>query len=173
MRSLVMLLTISGLTLAGCTDNRDTDADPANWFGDSPMAGPDAPGQTAATNPLIPERSTSIFRRKTDAETYTGTPIYAVQNVVIDKSAGGAIVTATGVSLRQGAFDVRLLPENRGIPIDGMLTFTMRAVQRDDTPQGPEQTRRVSAGRFVSGKTLDNVRGVQVLSQTTTITSRR
>ena len=173
MRSLVMLLTLSGLTLTGCSGNQDTAAHPANWFGDSQMTETGAPGQPAADNPLIPERSTSIFRRKSGAETYTGTPIYAVQNVVVEKSAGGAIVTATGISQRQGAFDVRLLPENRGVPIDGMLTFTMRAVQQDDTPQGPEQTRRVSAGKFVSSKTLDNVRGVQVLSQTTAITSRR
>lgn len=172
MRSLLMLLTISGLALSGCSSNRDTSADPANWFGDSQMAGSGTLGQAAA-NPLIPERSTSIFRRKTDAETYTGTPIYAVQNVVIEKSAGGAIIKATGISLRQGAFDVRLMPENKGIPIDGMLTFTMHAVQRDDTPQGPEQTRRVSAGKFVSSKTLDHVRGVQVVSQTTAVTSRR
>ena len=173
MRSLVTLLTISSLTLAGCSGFSESRVNPANWFGQSRTAERSAPAGNAAVNPLIPEKSNSIFRRKSDAETYAGTPIYAVQTVVVEPSAGGAIVKATGISLQQGAFDVRLLPENGGAPIEGMLTYTMRAIQRVDTPQGPEQTRRVSAGQFVSRQTLDEVRGVRVLSQTTTATSSR
>ncbi|MCQ0092877.1 hypothetical protein FGD77_14560 [Roseovarius sp. M141] len=167
------LLTISSLSLAGCSGFGDSRANPANWFGPGRTAEQSAPVQDPAANPLIPEQSNSIFRRKSDAETYAGTPIYAVQNVVVAPSAGGAIVKATGVSLRQGAFDVRLWPENGGAPVDGMLTYTMRAIQLVNTPQGPEQTRRVSAGQFVSSQTLDRVRGVRVLSQTTTATSNR
>ncbi|HEY9039717.1 MAG TPA: hypothetical protein VIN05_12340 [Roseovarius sp.] len=173
MRSLVTLLTISSLTLAGCSGFRDSRANPANWFGQSRTAERSAPVQDPAVNPLIPERSNSLFRRKSGAEIYVGTPIYAVQDVVVEPSAGGAIVKATGVSLRQGAFDVRLWPENDGAPVEGMLTYTLRAIQRSDTPQGPEQTRRVSAGQFVSDQVLSQVRGVRVLSQTTTAVSSR
>ncbi len=173
MRGLVTLLTISSLTLAGCSGFRDSRANPANWFGQSATAPRSAPVQDAAVNPLIPEQSTSIFRRKRGPEVYVGTPIYAVKDVVVEPSAGGAIVKATGYSLQQGAFDVRLWPENGGAPVDGMLTYTMRAIQRVDTPQGPEQTRLVSAGQFVSSQTLDKVRGVRVFSQTTTATSSR
>lgn len=174
MRGLVILLTISSLTLAGCSGFRDSRANPVNWFGQSTTAPRSAPVNDATANPLIPaERSNSIFRRRPDAERYAGTPIYAVQDVVVEPSSGGAIVKATGFSLRQGAFDVRLWPEDNGAPVDGLLTYTMRAVQRADTPQGPEQTRRVSAGQFVSSQTLEKVRGVRVLSQTTTATSSR
>ncbi|PVA11805.1 hypothetical protein DC366_02315 [Pelagivirga sediminicola] len=173
MRGLVTLLTISSLTLAGCSGLRESRANPANWFGPSRTVERAAPAGTAAANPLIPEQSDSIFRRRSEAERYVGTPIYAVENVVVEPSAGGAIVKATGLSLRQGAFDVRLWPENGGVPVDGVLTYTMRAIQRADTPQGPEQTRRVNAGQFVSRQTLSGLRGVTVLSQTTTATSRR
>ncbi len=169
MRGLVTLLTISGLALAGCAGFRDKMFNPGNGFD----PGGAAPAGALGANPLIPEEGESIFRRKADAETYAGTPIYAVQDVTIEPASGGAIVKAVGVSLRQGAFDVRLWPENGGAPVDGMLTFTLRAVQRADTPQGPEQTRRVSAGQFVSSQTLAAVRGVRVLSQTTTATSTR
>jgi hypothetical protein len=173
MRGLVTLLTISSLTLAGCSGFRDSRANPVNWFGQSRSTPQPAPVQSDAVNPLIPERRDSIFRRRSDAETYVGTPIYAVENVAVEPAAGGAIVTATGISLRQGAFDVRLWPENDGEPVDGVLTYTMRAVQRTDTPQGPVQTRRVSAGQFVSTQTLEAVRSVHVLGATTAATTRR
>lgn len=173
MRRVVTVLMMSSLTLAGCSGFRDSRANPANWFGTSRTveAAPTSGAQTA--NPLIPEKSDSILQRKSDAELYQGTPIYAVQDVVIERSSGGAIVKATGLSLRQGAFDVRLIPENKGEPVGGVLTYTMRAVQRTDTPQGPEQTRRVSAGQFISTQTLDAVGEIRVLGQTNSASSRR
>ncbi|MFX0540539.1 hypothetical protein ACEWPM_002245 [Roseovarius sp. S4756] len=173
MRRLVTLVTISSLTLAGCSGFRDSRANPANWFGSSRTA-PAPTAAEAAANPLIPEeRRNSIFQRKSDAETYAGTPIYAIENVAIERSSGGAIVKATGLSLRQGAFDVRLMPENKGESVNGVLTYTLRAVQRADTPQGPEQTRRVSAGQFISTQTLLEAREIRVLGQTNSAASRR
>jgi hypothetical protein len=173
MRRLTTVLMMSSLTLAGCSGFRDSRANPANWFGTSRTveAVPAADAQTA--NPLIPEKRNSILQRKSDAELYEGTPIYAVQDVVIERSSGGAIVKATGLSLRQGAFDVRLMPENKGAPVGGILTYTMRAVQRTDTPQGPEQTRRVSAGKFISTQKLEEVSEIRVLGQTNIASSRR
>ena len=173
MRGLVTLLTISSLTLAGCAGFRDSGANPANGFGQSSTEPRPVPVKVGAVNPLIPEKSNSIFRRKSDAETYIGTPIYAVESVTVEPSAGGGIVKATGLSQRQGAFDVRLWPENKGEPIDGMLVYTMRTIQRDDTPLGADQTRRVSAGQFVSSQTLDETRGIRVLGLTNAATTSR
>ncbi len=172
MRRLVTLVTISSLTLAGCSGFRDSRANPANWFGQSRTAPVAVPAGSAA-NPLIPEQRDSIFQRRSDEDTYQGTPIHAVETVVIERSSGGAIVKATGLSLRQGAFDVRLLPENKGEPVGGVLTYTMRAVQRADTPQGPEQTRRVSAGAFISSQALEETSEIRVLGQTNSAASRR
>ncbi|WP_324754428.1 hypothetical protein [Roseovarius sp. Pro17] len=173
MRSLVTVLMISSLTLAGCSGFRDSRANPVNWFGQSRTVQRAAPVGEQDFNPLIPEKRDSIFQRKSEAETYVGTPIYAVENVVVERSSGGGIIKATGISLRQGAFDVRLWPENKGVPENGVLTYTLRAVQRVDTPQGPEQTRRVSAGQFVSSQTLDEISQIRVLGQTNIATSRR
>ena len=173
MRFAILFLMVSGLTLSACGGMRDSRANPANWFGGSKVERRSAPVANETVNPLIPEQSNSIFRRKSDAETYQGTLLYAIENVSVERSWGGAIVTATGYSLRQGAFDVRLMPENGGEPVDGVLTYSLRAVQRTDTPQGPQQTRRVNAGMFITTQTLDEVRMVRVLGQTNTASTRR
>ena len=149
---------------------RDSKMNPGNWFG----GGKTQRAQVAAeanTNPLIPERSDSIFRRRSDAETYAGTPIQHIEALTVERNLTGAIVHATGVSLRQGAYDVRLSPENKGKPVDGVLTYTMKAVQRLDTPQGTERTRRVEAAQFVSNQTLGSVRQVRVVGATNVLTS--
>lgn len=173
MRFAIAFLVISGMALSACGGLRDSRANPANWFGKSKVERRAAPVEAEAYNPLIPEQRDSIFQRKSEEETYEGTAIYAVQGVTVERSAGGAIIKATGVSLRQGAFDVRLWPENDGEPVDGVLTYSLRAVQRADTPQGPEQTRRVSAGQFVTTQTLDAVRTIRVIGQTNAATTRR
>ena len=173
MRFAIVFLMVSGLTLSACGGLRDSRANPANWFGGSKVEKRSAPVEQEAFNPLIPEQRDSIFQRKSEEETYKGTPIYAVQGVTVERSAGGAIIKATGLSLRQGAFDVRLWPENKGEPVDGVLTYTLRAVQATNTPQGAEQTRRVNAGAFISTQTLEEVRTIRVIGQTNTAVTQR
>ncbi|MEB8386386.1 hypothetical protein OO012_04020 [Rhodobacteraceae bacterium KMM 6894] len=173
MRFAILFLMVSGLTLSACSGMRDSRANPANWFGGSKVERRAAPVAAETFNPLIPEQRESIFRRKSEEAAYDGTLLYAVEDVSVERSAGGAIIKATGLSLRQGAFDVRLVPENKGEPVDGVLTYAMRALQRTDTPQGPDQTRRVRAGVFITSQMLAKVRAVQVLGQTNTATTRR
>lgn len=171
MRNLVTVLMISSLGLAGCSGFRDSGANPANWFGRSSTI--QHPVTADGSNPLIPEASNSILSRRPSIENYPGTPIYAVQAIEITPSSGGAILKATGVALRQGAYDVRLVPENRGMPVNGVLSFSMQAIQPQNTPQGSERTRRVSAGKFISAQTLEQVQELRVLSEVGTATSRR
>lgn len=173
MRRLVTLLTISSLALAGCSGFRDSRANPANWFGKSRTVERVDAVEGASANPLIPEKRNSIFQRKSEAEKYAGTPIYAVEGISVSPSWGGAVVTATGFSQRQDAYDVRLWPENDGEPVDGVLTYTLRAVQFANKPQGPIQTRRVTAGQFVSTQTLGRVRQIRVIGATNIATSKR
>jgi hypothetical protein len=173
MRSLVTVMMISGLLLTGCSGFRESRANPGNWFGSSSTVERAAPTDAQTFNPLIPEKRDSILQRKSEAESYEGTPIYAVEGVMIERSAGGAIIKATGQSLRQGAFDVRLWPENGGEPANGALTYTMRAIQRTDTPQGAAQTRRVEAGHFISTQTLEEVSEIRVIGATNIATTRR
>lgn len=173
MRFAIPLMMVCGLSLSACGGLRDSRVNPANWFGGSKVERRSAPVATETVNPLIPEQRDSIFKRKPESETYAGTPIYAVEGVTVERSSGGAIVKATGLSLRQGAFDVRLWPENDGEPVEGVLTYTMRSIQRDDTPQGIERTRRVHAGAFITNQTLSEVRSIRVLGLTNSATTRR
>lgn len=172
MRTLVTMMVISTLLLTAC--GRDSRANPRNWFGSSKVERPARTTADTTTNPLIPEKSNSIFRRRADGEIYKGTPIHAVSDVTIEPSAGGAIVKATGIALRQGVFDVRLRPVNKGEPVDGVLTYTLEAVQPVNTPQGPVQTRTVNAGQFVSTQTLDEVSAIRVIAASNShLASRR
>jgi hypothetical protein len=173
MRFAILFLMVSGLTLSGCGGFRDSRANPVNWFGGSNVEKRSAPVENETVNPLIPEQSTSIFRRKSKEAPYEGTLLYAIEDVAVERTVGGAIIQATGFSLRQGAYDVRLIPENGGAPVDGVLTYAMRAVQFANTPQGPQRTRLVRAGVFLTDKTLSSVRSVRILGQTNVATTRR
>ena len=171
MRTLVTTMLISALLLTAC--GRDSRMNPRNWFGSSKIERRATPADGKENNPLIPAARDSIFRRKADGEVYKGTPIHAIADVTIEPSAGGAIIKATGVALRQGAFDVRLRPLNDGEPVDGVLSFTMDALQPVDRPQGPIQTRTVNAGRFISTQTLDSVKAIRVIAASNTHVATR
>ena len=150
MRTFVAVLVISSMVLSGCSRLRDSRLNPGNWFG----GGSSRPVASAAseTNPLIP-RETRI-RRRDRREVYTGTPVDQVTDVRIETTTAGAIVRVTGVSLQQGAYDVRLVADNDGDPVNGVLTMRLMAVQPRDTPQGSPRLRTLHAGRFVSNNDL-------------------
>lgn len=160
MRTLATTMLISTLLLTACGDSR---MNPRNWFGSS------KPERTVRTtdakefNPLIPEERDSIFRRRSADESYEGTPIHTVSDISIEPSSGGAIIKVTGIALRQGAYDVRLRPVNEGEPVDGVLTFTLDAMQPVNRPQGPVQTRTVNAGRFITSQALNELRAIRVI----------
>lgn len=159
MRSFVTVLVISSIVLSGCSRLRDSRLNPGNWFGGGaaePVAA--APGQA---NPLIPERTR--LRRSERRSIYTGTPVDQVTDVRIETTTSGAIVRVTGVSLQQGAFDVRLLADNEGDPVDGVLTLRLLAEQPRDTAQGSPRQRTVEAGRFISKNTLARTRSIRVI----------
>ena len=155
MRRVTTILLISCMTLTACGGVRDTNWNPGNWFGGSTV---EKRAKSAAapqnTNPLIPEEQVSIFRRDPSKDDYEGTPIYTVTDLVIERSSGGAIISATGLSQRQGAYDVRLRPQNDGEPIDVVLTYSFEAIQSTVLPQGTQRSRTVNAARFVTTQTL-------------------
>ncbi len=131
---------------------------------------------TEEVNPLIPER-TGIFDRRTENVSYEGTPVDQVTALSIERTPGGAIVRATGLPLRQQAFDARLVnegDENDELQtVDGVLTFRLSAVQSRTAPQGPERTRRIHVARFVSDQTLAQTRVIRVVGARNERVSRR
>lgn len=171
MRILPGIALIVSLALAGCGGWRDSRANPANWFGKSRSEPAPAQGEGAA-NPLIPEQTTLLSRRKKEP-VYEGTLVDKVTGLEVEPSGGGAIVRVTGLTLRQGAHDVRLTSDTEGEPVDGNLTFRLRAVQPQDAPGGPESTRTVQVGRFVSGDVLARTRTIQIVGARNIRSTRR
>ncbi|WP_371224100.1 hypothetical protein [Roseovarius sp. 2305UL8-3] len=171
MRTVVTLLMISTLTLSACSAWRESRVNPSNWFGGSRSA-PVETADPASTNPLLPERGNTIFRRD-KRERYEGTLVAQVSDLVVERNPYGGIVRVTGVSARQGAYDVRLISETDGEPVDGVLTFSLKAVQPTDQGLGNTTTRTVRVGRFVSTAVLERTQTIRVIGATEARTTGR
>lgn len=193
MRLSFIALIVSTMVLTACGGLRDSRINPANWFGGSTSTEVETvtneEGEVVEVNPLIGARRQSqlnaankpkasnqegfsLFGKKKEAP-YQGTLVDQVTSLEIKRTSTGAIVNVTGVSARQGAFDVRLIPANQGVPIDGVLTYELRALQPISTAQGPERTRRITTAAPLTVGQLEEIRTVQVVARRNVRTSRR
>ncbi|SLN62736.1 hypothetical protein PEL8287_03434 [Roseovarius litorisediminis] len=171
MRILVTVLVVSSLMLTGCSRLRDSRANPANWFGKS-TSRPVAETQAGQNNPLI-EEETGIFSRRKKAKVYTGTPVDQITSLSVEKTSEGAIISVIGLSQLQGAYNVKLTSDTDGEPVNGVLTYTLKAVQPQDQPQGAQRSRTIHAARFVSNGTLEKVTTINVRAARNVQTTRR
>lgn len=170
MRRLTTLLVISTLVLSACSGWRDSRVNPSNWFGKSRSA--PAPEATAGyPNPLIPEQ-VGIFRRD-KRDVYEGTLIDEVTDVAIERTSTGAIVRVTGMSRLQGAHDIRLTTTTDGKPVDGVLTFSLKALQPQDQGLGTRAGRTVRAGRYISSQVLEQTSTIRIVADRNVRTTRR
>jgi hypothetical protein len=164
-KSLIALM-LAGLLVSGCA----TRLNPFNWFGNSRAV--ELPeGQV---NPLLPARSRSAFARP--EEVYAGVPIDTVETLNIERTVSGAIVHATGIAARQGAYAAQLTPADPDQIVDenGVMTFTFDVIYpRAATPVGGPQTRRVEVARTLSTDVLEQVRTIQVIAARNARESRR
>lgn len=170
MRKSLAGLVILSMTLSACGGWRDSRVNPSNWFGNSrsePVA-----ENAAQTNPLIPE-NTSIFRRRAVEEVYEGTPVDQITALSVERTSSGAIIRVEGLTLRQGAYDVRLTSDTDGQPVNGVLELSLKALQPDDTPQGPDRTRTVTVGRALSESDLAEITTIRVIGARNVMTSGR
>ncbi|WP_297771586.1 hypothetical protein [uncultured Roseovarius sp.] len=159
--------------LAGCGGGfRQSRANPRNWFGRSRSRRrvPQTPADNS--NPLIPEREDSIFRRNRE-KVYEGTLVDQVVETVVERTNDGGIIRVSGQTLRQGAYDVRLVSDTGGEPVNGTLEYKLMAIQPVDEPQGAARARTVQAAVFVSSQTLDRADVVRVVGARNAQVSRR
>ncbi|WP_454276685.1 hypothetical protein [Roseovarius sp. MBR-154] len=163
---------VGAFVLAGCGGSR---LNPRNWFGrSSELRRTQVEGPTEASNPLIPEREDTIFSRRREKEVYEGTLVDQVTALELKPTTDGAILRVEGLPLRQGAYDVRLVPDNPDAePVEGVLGFELRAIQSDNTPQGSERSRRVMAGVAISKQTVERTSEVRVRGARNEQISRR
>lgn len=196
MRFSILALLVVSMFVAGCGGSlRDSSFNPSNWFGRSTSQEADADtvttpdGRKEEVNPLIGERKQSQIvaaNRRADRKSsgslldvfdketpYQGTRVDRVTGLVVEPTSTGAIVRATGISGRQGAFDVRLLPIDEDQPRDGVMTYEFLALQPVNTPQGPEQTRKIQAATSLKPGALENIRTIRVVGRSNTRTTRR
>ena len=168
MKKTLGILLISALVLSACGRVRDSAVNPFNWFGSSETVETDA----EEVNPLSPVKKNSILDREEGP--YAGTLVADLTTLKIERVSGGAIIRVKGIASTQGAFDVRMQPENDDHePVKGVLTYTLLAVQPPGFRQGPAQSREITAAVFRTDQELANVRTIRVVGANKTLQSRR
>lgn len=194
MRVTLIAMFITSMLLGGCGGSLgESRLNPANWFGSSTSEKVEsgrvttADGRVEEVNPLIGETEQSqlvaanrssvqksgLLRRRAKETPYQGTRVHKVTALDVAPTSTGAIVRVNGVSGRQGAFDVRLLPVDEDQPRDGVMTYELLALQPVNTPQGPERTRTIQAAAALNSAKLKDVRTIRVLGRTNMRTTRR
>ncbi|WGW02687.1 hypothetical protein [Tropicibacter oceani] len=167
MKKSVTVLVLSTLVLTSCGGLRDSRLNPMNWFGRStsqPVA------SESVDNPLIPRRRVSIFRSN-QPEAYQGTLIGEVTELLVERRPGGAIIRATGVSDRQGPFELRLVKVDAESDAD-TLTYDFRALQIN-AAQGSSNSRTFTVALWLTDQQLAGIRDIRVKSRSNIRTSRR
>lgn len=101
--------------------------------------------------------------------------IAAISELVVERQPGGAIIRATGVGARQGAFAAKLAPANPNqLSQDGVMAFDFRVLYpQSPTPVGTDLSRSVTAAFTVTNQQLDGVRAIRVRGAQNTQEARR
>jgi hypothetical protein len=150
-RRAAFLTLTAALGLAGCGRIRDSRLNPFNWFGRSEeaekVALPEAPRDPRAL-------------------------VQTVLSLVVEETAGGAIVRATGLPPTQGWWDAELVAQ----PVDenGRLVLDFRIFPPIETKRaGTQPSREVVVALFLSNIKLDPVREIIVQGETNARAARR
>lgn len=169
-KSLTVLL-MAGFVLTSCGWS-DSGVNPKNWFGSSKEVPADA--EAVEINPLIPQKRNSILSKK-EVPVDIGVPIAQIAQLRIERTSSGAIIHATGIGAREGAYNARLVPDDPDeIAENGILSYTLRVYYpASTTALGTERTRRVDVARSLSNQTMDGVRSIRVSGTDNARESRR
>ena len=154
----ITLLLAGLLVLEACGTIRESRLNPFNWFGRS----------TSAPSTLAPAEGyvAGILDNRALVD--------QVLSLSVEPVPGGAVVRATGQTTTQGWWDVELVADNDGEPVDGVLAFQFRvAAPRTPTPVSTARSREVTAATAVSDVTLAGVREIRVIGTRNERTSRR
>lgn len=164
-----LALTLAGaLVLAGC-GWKESRVNPVNWFGKSE---PVEVVVTENTNPLLPqkEQKRGLFDKREDVD--NSVLVGQLAELRIDRTNIGAIIHATAIADRQGAYDVELRPVEH--TEQDVLTLEFRVVYPEDpTVAGSDYSRTVRAARSVTHQGLEGIRLIRVLAAQNALESRR
>lgn len=166
MRKTIAMMLISTLVLSSCGMVRNSRLNPANWFGRASET-----QNVAPSNPLIPRRTGLIQRGPV---VYGGVAVDRITSLVVERLPNGALIRIEAVADRQGSFNVLVDPDTLDEdPVDGVLSYTLKAQKPRRSPVGTEPSRRIVAARFVPLEKLAGVRTIRVAGARNTLTVRR
>ncbi|SHK23519.1 hypothetical protein SAMN05444000_12313 [Shimia gijangensis] len=155
MRVFVLCLAIAVMGVSACNSRYN----PVNWFDGSEEV--DVEGGATA-NPLIPAKSG--FVSKPD-EVYPGITVAKITELKVERVADGALIRAAGVAYVQGAFSVKLMPQNDGKPVKGVLTYDLMAIHpASGFRGGADNTRLVTVAHSLTDQQLAGVRTIKVVA---------
>jgi len=173
MRKSLTVFLAASLLLSSCGGWSDSRANPRNWFGKSRQVPVEEPNiNTEAVNPLIPQKS-AISRRPEAVD--ASVAVASVSELRVERTTTGAIILATGIASRQGAYDAQLRLE----PIEGegpssTLTYTFRVVYPEYlTTTGSDYTRTIHVARSLTTQDLSGIRLIRVRGAQNTLETRR
>ncbi len=151
MQRTVLAGMAAALVLAGCGAIRESRLNPFNWFGQSEaratVALPETPADPRALAPDI-------------------------LSMTVEPYPGGAIVTATARTPTQGWWDAELVA--RDMDENGVLVYDFRLFPPlSATPDGPPQSREVTAAVSISDIGLQGVTEIVVQGEGNARASRR
>ncbi|MFC3616628.1 hypothetical protein ACFORG_23040 [Lutimaribacter marinistellae] len=153
-------LLMATFALSSCGGWSDSRVNPSNWFGGSSEVPVDTVPVSAETNPLIPQSTGTNLLRRPEAEDRSQ-PIMNVTELEVAQTPSGAIIRATGVALRQGAFNAELRLDPTAA--EGTLAYTFRVVYPEDpTPQGTQNSRTIRAAVTLSRQSLAGISTIRV-----------
>ncbi|CUH68758.1 hypothetical protein TG4357_03780 [Thalassovita gelatinovora] len=164
MQKSLSVLLVSAVILTGCGESR---LNPKNWFG----RGRSVPVAESAgdVNPLIPSKG-RLQRRDPG---YQGRLVGEIKSLVIEQVPGGAIARVTGVSDVQGPYEVKLIALNDGKPVNGVLSYELRALTASRITGGTERSRSLTAAVYVTNQNLSGVREIRITGARNAQSSRR
>lgn len=94
--------------------------------------------------------------------------------LVIEPMPGGAIVRARGLPPTQGYWQAELVPENDGVPVDGVLTLRFVIYPPPaTTPVSTQVSREITVGYFLSTIALARITRINVQGQSSALSVRR
>jgi hypothetical protein len=150
-------LICGALALAGCGGGLgQSRANPLNWFGSSTN---ERLTESGEVNPLIPRRN---IRQRAPSE-YAGQAVAQITALRLDRRPGGAVIHAVGTASELGYFAARLVPENDGEAVKGVLSYELQAVRPPRSiGVGSASARRIDVALSLTDQDMANVKTITV-----------
>lgn len=152
----LVLVALLSLTLAvpACGRIGESRINPMNWFGGSRDERPDL----GPTSDITDNRALVV----------------RVTELSIERTSSGALIRAEGLTRSAGWWDAQLVPENNGVPLDGVLSFRfVAAAPREPVPDTGERSRTLVVAYPVSTAILEQTSAVVVNGQENSRRARR